>query len=78
MLDKLVLAQEVVIGSDLEPKEEEDLVSFLQRNKYVFAWSAKDLTGVDRNFIEHRLSIDKAINLEGKTLENVRWQGFDR
>jgi hypothetical protein len=27
----------------------------------VFAWSAKDLTGMDRNFIEHKLNIDVAV-----------------
>jgi hypothetical protein len=50
-LDTMVLNQTVVIGSDLSTDEEANLVLFLQKNKDVFAWSAKDLTGVDRSFI---------------------------
>jgi hypothetical protein len=47
LLDAMVLDQTIVIGSDLLPDEEGSLVQFLQKNKDVFAWSAKDLTGVD-------------------------------
>jgi hypothetical protein len=47
LLDVMVLDQSVVIGSDLSADEEANLVQFLQKNKDVFAWSAKDLTGVD-------------------------------
>jgi hypothetical protein len=43
----MVLDQSVVIGSDLSADEEANLVQFLRKNKDVFAWSAKDLTGVD-------------------------------
>jgi hypothetical protein len=60
-LDTMVLDQAVVIGSDLSADEEANLVLFLQKNKDVFAWSAKDLTGVDRSFIEHRLNIDPSV-----------------
>jgi hypothetical protein len=57
----MVLDQTVVIGSDLSLDEEGSLVQFLQKNKDVFAWSAKDLTGMDRSFIEHRLNIDPSV-----------------
>jgi hypothetical protein len=49
----MVLDQTVVIGSDLSLDEEGGLVQFLQKNKDVFARSAKDLTGMDQSFIEH-------------------------
>jgi hypothetical protein len=58
LLDSMVEGQTVVIGSDLSSDEEGRLVQFLQKNKDVFAWSAKDLTSVDRSFIEHQLNID--------------------
>jgi hypothetical protein len=61
LLDAMVFDQTVIIGSDLSPDEEGRLVQFLQKNKDVFAWSAKDLTGVDRSFIEHRLNIDASV-----------------
>jgi hypothetical protein len=47
LLDAMVVDQTVIIGSDLSPDEEARLVQFLQKNKDVFAWFAKDLTGVD-------------------------------
>jgi hypothetical protein len=41
----------------------------LNKNKDVFAWSAKDLQGVDRDIIEHTLEIDEKITPKSKNLE---------
>jgi hypothetical protein len=71
LLDTLVLDQTIVIGSDLSADEEANLVQFLQKNKDVFAWSAKDLTGVDRNFIEHRLNIDPSVKPQKQKLRKM-------
>jgi hypothetical protein len=71
LLDALVLDQTVVIGSDLSADEEANLVQFLQKNKDVFAWSAKDLTGVDRNFIEHKLNIDPSVKPRKQKLRKM-------
>jgi hypothetical protein len=60
---KVLILRQHVSGSDLSADEEGNLVQFLQENKDVFAWSAKDLTGVDRNFIEHKLNIDPSVKL---------------
>jgi hypothetical protein len=49
----------VTIGANLSAEEDRDLVRFLNKNKDVFAWSAKDLQGVDRNIIEHALETDE-------------------
>jgi hypothetical protein len=43
----------VTIGAHLTPEEENELIRFLNKNKDVFAWSSKDLQGVDRDIIEH-------------------------
>jgi hypothetical protein len=51
----------VTIGAHLSPEEEKELVQFLNKNKDVFAWSAKDLQGVDRDIIEHALETDERI-----------------
>jgi hypothetical protein len=51
----------VTIGANLNPEEEKELVQFLNRNKDVFAWSAKDLQGVNRDIIEHALETDERI-----------------
>jgi hypothetical protein len=45
----------VTIGVHLNLEEENELIQFLNKNKDVFAWSAKDLQGVDRDIIEHAL-----------------------
>jgi hypothetical protein len=71
LLDAMVLDQTVVIGSDLSADEEANLVQFLQKNKDVFAWSAKDLTGVDRNFIEHKLNIDPSVKPQKQKLRKM-------
>jgi hypothetical protein len=67
LLDTMVVEQTIIIGSDLSPDEEGRLVHFLQTNKDVFAWSTKDLTGVDRSFNEHRLNIDPSVNHKGRS-----------
>jgi hypothetical protein len=51
----------VTIGAHLNPEEEKELIQFLNKNKDVFAWSAKDLQGVNRDIIEHTLEIDEKI-----------------
>jgi hypothetical protein len=71
LLDALVLDQTVVIGSDLSADEKANLVQFLQKNKDVFAWSTKDLTGVDRNFIEHKLNIDPSVKPRKQKLRKM-------
>jgi hypothetical protein len=48
----------VTIGAHLTPKEENELIQFLNKNKDVFAWSAKYLQGFDKDIIEHTLETD--------------------
>jgi hypothetical protein len=59
----------VTIGAHLSPKEEKELIQFLNKNTDVFAWSANDLQGVDRDIIEHTLETDEKIMLKSKNLE---------
>jgi hypothetical protein len=51
----------ITIRAHLSPEEEKELTQFLNKNKDVFAWSAKDLQGVDRDIIEHTLETDEKI-----------------
>jgi hypothetical protein len=51
----------VTIGAHLSPEEEKELIQFLNKNKDVITWSAKDLQGVDRDIIEHALETDERI-----------------
>jgi hypothetical protein len=47
--------QKVLLGSQLSEEQEKNLLRFLFNNKDVFAWSANDLYGVNRDVIEHLL-----------------------
>jgi hypothetical protein len=61
----------VTIGAHLTPEEENELIRFLNKNKDVFAWSAKDLQGVDRDIIEHTLETDEKIPPKKQSLRKM-------
>ncbi|KAM1256282.1 hypothetical protein ACFX2G_031011 [Malus domestica] len=48
----------VKIGTTLSPPFRLSLISFLQENTEVFAWSYKDMSGISPDIICHHLSID--------------------
>ncbi|KAM1606294.1 hypothetical protein PS2_026917 [Malus domestica] len=48
----------VKIGTTLSPPIRSALISFLQENTEVFAWSYEDMPGISPDIIYHRLSID--------------------
>jgi hypothetical protein len=52
-----IAEQKVLLGSQLSEEQEKNLIRFLF-NKDVFAWSANDLCGVNRDVIEHSLNVD--------------------
>ena len=49
------------VGSQLPPKEKEELVEFLKRNVDVFAWSAYESPGVNPSFICHHLNVNSSV-----------------
>jgi hypothetical protein len=53
--------QKVLLGSQLSDEQERTLLRFLFNNKDVFAWSANDLCGVNKDVIEHSLNVDPSI-----------------
>jgi hypothetical protein len=53
-----IVEQKVLLGSQLSEEKEKTLIRFLFNNKDVFAWSANDLCGVNRDVIEHSLNVD--------------------
>ncbi|XP_072147937.1 uncharacterized protein [Setaria viridis] len=57
LLDGYITDRYVTIGANLEPREDHGLIAFLNKNKYVFAWFASDLHGVDGEIIERSLDI---------------------
>jgi hypothetical protein len=61
----------VTIGANLNPEEEKELIQFRNRNKDVFAWSAKDLQGVDKDIIEHALETGERIAPQKQKLQKM-------
>jgi hypothetical protein len=55
-----IAEQKVLLGSQLSDEQEKTSLKFLFNNKDVFAWSANDLCGVNRDVIEHSLNVDPA------------------
>ena len=48
----------MLIGTLLTKKEKDDMMAFLRKNKDVFAWSHRDIPGVDPEMAMHSLNID--------------------
>ncbi|GAV61693.1 hypothetical protein CFOL_v3_05220, partial [Cephalotus follicularis] len=46
------------VGSQLGEVEKGELITFLQNNKYVFAWSAEEVPRISPNVMVHKLSVD--------------------
>jgi hypothetical protein len=61
-----IAEQKVLLGSQLSEEQEKTLTSFLFNNKDVFAWSANDLCGVNRDVIEHSLNGDHPSDPESR------------
>jgi hypothetical protein len=59
-----IAEQKVLLGSQLSDEQEKTLLKFLFNNKDVFAWSANDLYGVNRDVIEHSLNVDPTFSQE--------------
>jgi hypothetical protein len=61
----------VLLGSQLSEEQEKTLIRFLFNNKDVFAWSANDLCGVNRDVIEHSLNVDPSFRPRKQRLRKM-------
>jgi hypothetical protein len=66
-----IAEQKVLLGSQLSDEQEKTLLRFLFNNKDVFAWSANDLYGVNRDIIEHSLNVDPTFRPRKKRLRKM-------
>jgi hypothetical protein len=55
----------------LSDEQENTLLKFLFNNKDVFAWSANDLCGVNKDVIEHSLNVNLAIKPRNQKLRKI-------
>ncbi|XP_023925305.2 uncharacterized protein LOC112036710 [Quercus suber] len=49
------------VGTQLPPREKEELLEFLKRNLDVFAWDPYDALGIDPSFICHHLNVNPSV-----------------
>jgi hypothetical protein len=66
----------VLFGSQLSDEQEEALLKFLFNNKDVFAWSASDLCGVNRDVIKHSLNVDPNVRLRKHVTPGFKGQSW--
>ena len=55
------------IGMALPTPVKEKMVSFLRINQDVFAWKHEDMPGIDKNIIQHRLTLTWNANLYSRS-----------
>jgi hypothetical protein len=70
-LDPRVPDKTVCIGTEANQQDQEELMSFLDKNNDVFAWSASDLVGVSRDVIEHRLQVSPSVKPKKQKLSKM-------
>ena len=56
-LDESNLEKFTKIGMSMGEKTKQDLIGFLKKSTYIFAWSHEDMPGIDPSVITHRLNV---------------------
>ncbi|XP_072076625.1 uncharacterized protein [Arachis hypogaea] len=63
-LIKLILTDDptkfTFIGTSMKDAEKDKLISFLRQNADLFAWTSRDMPGIDPSIITHKLAINPA------------------
>jgi hypothetical protein len=70
-LDQRVLDKTVCRGTEASQEEQVNLLSFLDKNSDVFAWSTFNLVGVSRDITEHRLQVSPSARPEKQKLRKM-------
>jgi hypothetical protein len=58
----------VYLSTEMSPKEQVELLVFLNKNSDVFMWSTSDLVGVSSEIIEHKLQVNSNVKPKKKKL----------
>jgi hypothetical protein len=61
----------ICIGAEASQEEQTKLLSFLDKNSDVFAWSTFDLVGASRDIIEHRLLVSPSARSKKQKLHKM-------
>jgi hypothetical protein len=71
LLCEYIAEQKVLLGPQLSDEQEKTLLRFLFNNKNVFAWTANDLCGINRDIIEHSLNVDPSFTPRKQRLRKM-------
>jgi hypothetical protein len=61
----------VFLSTKMTPEEEAELLTFIDKNNDVFAWSISDLVGVSRYIIKHSLQVNRVAKLRKQKLHKM-------
>jgi hypothetical protein len=71
LLCEEIAEQKILLWSQLSEEQEKTLIRFLFNNKDVFACSANDLCGVNRDVIEHSLNVNPSFRPRKQRLRKI-------
>jgi hypothetical protein len=71
LLDPRVPDRIVCISEEASQQEQAKLLSFLDKNSDVFAWSTSDLVGISRDIIEHQLQVSPSARPKKQKLRKM-------
>jgi hypothetical protein len=63
--------QRILLGSELSDEQEKTLIRFLLKQQDVFAWTANDICGVNRDVIKHSLNVDPSFRPRKQRLRKM-------
>jgi len=63
MVERQIGGKTFKLGRFLSPVEREEVVAVISRHLDAFAWTAADMSGIDRNFLCHCLTMDAKVHL---------------
>lgn len=56
------------VGGELKPLLKKEMVKRLKKNLDIFAWTHKDMPGIDVRVIEHHLNVDQQKSQSSKNI----------
>ena len=62
----------IQVGNTLTTSEKDALVTLLTEFKEVFAWSYKDMLGIDTDIVQHCIPIDPTMKLVKQKLRRMK------
>lgn len=59
------------VGGKIKPSLKKEMVEFLKKNMDIFAWTHKDMLGIDNSVIEHHLNVAQQKSPSSKNVSSL-------